>query len=222
MFEYEIDRGKRKNVYILIKSGKVLVRVPKRFPEYKINSILKEKEKWIIKKLEEYKDAKREEHYFKEGEKFYILGKEYILRINNTNKKRAFIDIENENLCIYKNQDLDLKEKQIEAMLEKFYLKLAKIEIPKILEVVTKEVELYPSSYSIKNMKRAFGNCKSKKEIHLNKNLVKYSKKAIYYVCLHEICHLKYMNHSKDFWKMVSKYMPDYKNAEKELKNEIV
>ena len=40
MFEYEIDRGKRKNVYILIKSGKVLVRVPKRFPEYKINSIL--------------------------------------------------------------------------------------------------------------------------------------------------------------------------------------
>ena len=220
MFEYEIDRGKGKNVYILIKSGKVLVRVPKRFPEYKINSILKEKEKWIIKKLEEYKYAKREEHYFKEGEKFYILGKEYILRINNTNKKRAFIDIENENLCIYKNRDL--KEKQIEAMLEKFYLKLAKIEIPKILEVVTKEVELYPSSYSIKNMKRAFGNCNSKKEIHLNKNLVKYSKKAIYYVCLHEICHLKYMNHSKDFWKMVSKYMPDYKNAEKELKNEIV
>ena len=67
-------------------------------------------------------------------------------------------------------------------------------------------------------MKRAWGNCNSKKEIHLNKNLIKYSKREISYVCLHELCHLKYMNHSKDFWNMVAYYMPDYKMAEKELK----
>ena len=45
-----------------------------------------------------------------------------------------------------------------------------------------------------------------------------YSRKAIEYVVLHEVCHLKYMNHSKNFWAMVEKYMPDYKEAEKELK----
>ena len=45
-----------------------------------------------------------------------------------------------------------------------------------------------------------------------------YSREAIEYVVLHEICHLKYMNHSKKFWEMVEKYMPDYKVYEKELK----
>ena len=221
MFEYEIDRGKRKNVYILIKSGKVLIRVPKRFPEYKIDKILKEKENWIIKKLEEYKSLKKEEHHFKVGEKFYIFGNEYILNLKDTNKKRVFITIEDRTLCLYKREDIKLGEKELEEIFEKFYLKLAKVELPKILELVERKVELYPYKYSIKNMKRAFGNCNSKGEIHLNKNLIKYSKKAIYYVCLHEICHLKYMNHSKDFWKMVESYMPDYKIAEKELKNKI-
>ena len=45
-----------------------------------------------------------------------------------------------------------------------------------------------------------------------------YSHKAIDYVVLHEICHLRYMNHSKKFWEMVESYMPDYKEAERELK----
>ena len=67
-------------------------------------------------------------------------------------------------------------------------------------------------------MKRAWGNCNTKKDIHLNTNLIKYSKQAIEYVCLHEICHLKYMNHSKVFWKMVESYMPNYKEIEKELR----
>jgi len=44
-----------------------------------------------------------------------------------------------------------------------------------------------------------------------------YSRKALEYVVLHEICHLRYMNHSKKFWAMVEYYMPDYKDAEKEL-----
>ena len=46
-----------------------------------------------------------------------------------------------------------------------------------------------------------------------------YSEKAIKYVVLHEICHLKHMNHSKKFWDMVKLYMNDYKEVAKELKN---
>lgn len=216
--EYEVERGNRKNVYILIRDGKILIRVPKRFPEYKIRNIIKEKEKWILEKLNEYKTFKRQETHYKEGEKFYILGNEYLLSFYETDKKRAYVEIKNEKICLYIPKGIELDEKQIKTILEKFYLKLAKLEIPEILDLVTKRVGLFPKSFAIKNMKRAWGNCNSKKEIHLNKNLVKYSKKAIYYVCLHEVCHLKYMNHSKEFWKMVSNYMPDYKLVQKELK----
>ena len=45
-----------------------------------------------------------------------------------------------------------------------------------------------------------------------------YNRKIIDYVVLHEICHLKHMNHSKKFYEMLAKYMPDYKEAEAELK----
>lgn len=42
--------------------------------------------------------------------------------------------------------------------------------------------------------------------------------KAIRYVILHELCHIKHMNHSKEFWKLIEKYMPEYKEIQKEFK----
>lgn len=77
---------------------------------------------------------------------------------------------------------------------------------------------LYPQKCTIKNIKYAWGSCSSKRNISLNSNLIKYSKQAIQYVVLHELCHIKYMNHSKDFWNLVEKYMPNYKEVKKEFK----
>lgn len=77
---------------------------------------------------------------------------------------------------------------------------------------------LYPQKCTIKNIKYAWGSCSSKRNISLNSNLIKYSKQAIQYVVLHELCHIKYMNHSKDFWNLVEKYMPNYKEVRKEFK----
>ena len=49
--------------------------------------------------------------------------------------------------------------------------------------------------------------------------LMKYDREVIQYVVLHEICHLRYMNHSNDFWNMVEKYMSNYKDVRKRLKS---
>ena len=110
------------------------------------------------------------------------------------------------------------KKQILEKAYDKYIFEVAKIEIPKIIAEVSKVVGLYPKELKIRNFKRAWGNCSSKKIISINKNICKFSKSAITYVCLHEICHLKYMNHSKDFWNMVKKYMPNYKEIEKEIK----
>ena len=71
---------------------------------------------------------------------------------------------------------------------------------------------------TIKEIKYAWGSCSSKKNITINLELIKYSQKAIRYVILHELCHIKHMNHSKEFWKLVEKYMPEYKEIQKEFK----
>ncbi len=76
---------------------------------------------------------------------------------------------------------------------------------------------LKPNKITIKQIKYAWGSCSSKKNITLNLELIKYSQEAIRYVILHELCHIKYMNHSKDFWNLVEKYMPNYKQVKKEF-----
>lgn len=216
--EYSIDYGRRKNVYILIRDGKVILKVPKNYPKYKMEKIINEKEKWINKKLQEYNQKNRNVREYKDGANIYVLGNRYILKIEYYSKTRIMVKLKDSNFVIYFPENLQINEELIKEVIEKYYCKLAKIELPKYLENIAKEVNLYPSSCSVRNMKRAWGNCNTKKDIHLNTNLIKYSKLAIEYVCLHEICHLKYMNHSKDFWKMVESYMPNYKEIEKELR----
>ena len=80
------------------------------------------------------------------------------------------------------------------------------------------ETGLIPNKITIKEIKYAWGSCSSKKNITINLELIKYSEKAIRYVILHELCHIKHMNHSKEFWKLVEKYMPEYKEIQKEFK----
>lgn len=83
---------------------------------------------------------------------------------------------------------------------------------------LVKQTGLVPNKITIKKIKYAWGSCSSKKNITINLELIKYSEQAIRYVILHELCHIKYMNHSKDFWNLVEKYMPDYKQVKKEFK----
>ena len=167
---YEIDRGKRKNIYICIKDGKVIIKGPRRMSDSQAEKVIKEKQEWIIKKLIEDKKstrAEKEEEYLK-NEKYYRRKAEKIL--------------------------FDAMEKMIAY------------------------TGLKPKEYRIYNFKKAWGNCSSKKVIKINPKLTMYSDNVIEYVCIHELCHLKYMNHSKSFWNLVEKYMPNYKDAEKELK----
>ncbi len=81
-----------------------------------------------------------------------------------------------------------------------------------------KNVGEYPNKITIKNMKYAWGSCTSKRNIAINLKLAKKPKELIEYVVLHEICHLKHMNHSKDFWNLVESNMNNYKRYRKELK----
>lgn len=89
--------------------------------------------------------------------------------------------------------------------------------IEKNANELIQETGLKPNKITIKQIKYAWGSCSSKKNITLNLELIKYSQQAIRYVILHELCHLKYMNHSKDFWNLVEKYMPNYKQVKKNL-----
>ena len=70
-----------------------------------------------------------------------------------------------------------------------------------------------------RRMKTRWGVCnKSSMTVTLNTELIHKDVSLIDYVIVHELCHFKYMNHSKNFWNEVEKYYPYYKLARKRLK----
>ena len=94
----------------------------------------------------------------------------------------------------------------------------------KTLEIVAPRVEHYatvmglvPSKISVNSAKKRFASCSSTGSLNFSFRLCLYPKEAIDYVVVHELAHMKEMNHSKRFWALVEKYMPDYKERRKLL-----
>ncbi len=94
----------------------------------------------------------------------------------------------------------------------------AKEIIEPILQYYSKKMDVSYEKVSINSAKTRFGSCSSKKTLNFSYRLVLYPYEAIEYVCVHELAHLKEMNHSKKFWKIVEDELPDYKARKQLLK----
>lgn len=97
--------------------------------------------------------------------------------------------------------------------------KLAKEYIPKRVDVYSKIMNLKPTGIKITSAKTRFGSCSGKDSLCFSLRLMMYPVEAIDYVVVHELAHIKHKNHSKRFYSLIEKYMPDYKAREKLLKN---
>lgn len=126
------------------------------------------------------------------------LGKEYFL------KEGSFKITED---TIYLPKDISFKE---------FLDKASR----NYLEERFSKLNLFDKSYTLKLrwMKTKWGVCNNtKKTITLNKALMKKNKEEIDYVIYHELCHIKYPNHGKNFWREVEKYVKNYEEVKRGL-----
>ena len=83
----------------------------------------------------------------------------------------------------------------------------------------SQKMNLYPKKVTIKKLKYAWGSCTSNKNISFNGELIYFDEDVIRYVIVHELAHLRYMNHQKRFWELVEKYIPNYKELRRQLKD---
>ena len=81
--------------------------------------------------------------------------------------------------------------------------------------------EYIPSpNLKIRKMKSRWGVCNTKnKNVTLNYELYRWDIKCLDYVIVHELSHFIHPNHSSSFWKLVSKYCPNYKEIRKEMRS---
>lgn len=90
--------------------------------------------------------------------------------------------------------------------------------LPQRVEHYGKITGLRPKQVRINQAKTRFGSCSSKGNICFSWRLMEYPPEAIDYVVLHELCHLRFMDHSANFYALVEQYMPDWKRRREMLK----
>ena len=207
---YTLDRGKRKNTYLCISNGELVVKIPQRLPLASAEQIIMDKQDWIAKKLSRAPifDATSE---YVSGGKIYIFGIPYTLEVVNNAKKNS-VEMKDDKLIEY------ISRGEVKTITEKYLESIFNLSLESIFEKMTSITSLTPNSFTTRKLSKSWGRCSSKGNISIAKKLVHYPIKAVEYVVLHELCHLKHMNHSKAFWKMVSQYMPDYKQAQAYLR----
>ncbi len=71
----------------------------------------------------------------------------------------------------------------------------------------------------IRNQKTRWGSCSRKGNLNFNYKIALITKEASDYIIVHELCHLGEFNHSKNFWDLVAKTIPDYKKIRSDLRN---
>lgn len=93
-------------------------------------------------------------------------------------------------------------------------------------ELVAKQLEFFNGFYklqykriSIKNQRTRWGSCSKAGNLNFHYKIVLLPKNLSNYIIVHELCHLKQFDHSKNFWELVSKTIPEYKELRKKLKD---
>jgi predicted metal-dependent hydrolase len=188
-------------------------------PAGAIMSFVIAKESWIIRQRNRVllKEAAKKEMTYAEGCLIPYLGSEYRLILGKASRNRITVDgSEIYVICRYPTDPVKVKE-----TIDRWYLNEAKrLLISRSYELST----LYstetgiPSSVAIRKMKTRWGTCRTNGKIMLNSELIKKRQVLIDSVILHELCHLKHHNHGKDFYALLEKLMPGYKNLRKELR----
>lgn len=92
--------------------------------------------------------------------------------------------------------------------------------IPKRVSYFAKQIGVTYRKITIRNQKTRWGSCSSKRNLSFNCLLMLAPPEIIDYVVVHELCHRKEMNHSKNFWREIERILPDYKKSVLWLKNE--
>lgn len=94
---------------------------------------------------------------------------------------------------------------------------LAKELLPPLTEAWAFRMGVRPAGIRITSAKTRYGSCSAKGNLCFSLYLMRSPAEAVEYVVVHELCHLKHLNHSKAFWEAVARYLPDYNDRKKKL-----
>ena len=210
-YTHIVNKGLKHTYLTFDEEGNLIIKSPK-VPISYINKLIISKSAWInqARAKQKHKKAKISDIY--QNRQLYLWGKVYDINLHFQDTK-AHYDINNSTIDIYAKDIYHLED-----AIYKLYQQQAKEHIPPLVEKLSKQMELYPNRLSFRRTKRQWGSCSAKNNISLNTMLAKLPKDLVQYIIIHELSHIRYKNHQREFWSLVAKYEPRYKQLTQELK----
>lgn len=133
-------------------------------------------------------------------------------RVENFRKKIEEKERENEKLGIPKKMT---KAEQVKDY--KKHKESAREFVERRIVELNKFYNFEYGKIAIRNQSTRWGSCSRKKNLNFNYKIVKLPRNLADYIIVHELCHLAYFNHSKNFWEMVARVIPQHSDIRKEL-----
>ena len=224
--DVKIVRKNIKNVHLKVfRSLEVVLSVPMQVPREWIENFLSKRIKWIDEQITKYKlsGGTNTLDSIKNGTSVQMLGKD--MRVVFEEASRNSIEVDEKRITLL------LKDVTDEEFAQKLFLKWWKQaaedvfqnELDALYEKIFKKYQVAKPDIYVRKMKTLWGSCTpSKAKVTFNNYLLKANLRCIQYVVLHELTHLIYPNHSKQFYDFLTIHMPDWQERKKQLDTEVV
>ena len=217
----QIIRKNIKNIHLKVfRSFEVVLSVPLTVPSDWIDSFLDNHVKWIDDQITKYKKASGYNNLssIRSGSSTQLLGKD--VRIYKEASLENRIELDEKKVCMFLKDisDEDLAQRLFDEWWRNKAIEIFQFEMEKLYQKIFKKYGLDQPHVLVRKMKTLWGSCTpNKNKITLNEYLLKADIRCIQYVLLHELAHLLYPNHSKEFYDFLTIHMPDWKERKKEI-----
>ncbi len=165
------------------------------------------KDAQVIVKTNFFTTQKKIEEFVTKKQNWILKHQNRILQAKRLTSTGVYILGKHHTNCTYTQDELD-----------SLYEQKAKELIPSFIALHSKKMELFPNKIGFRKNKTRWGSCSGRNNLSFNIYLAKTPVEFIEYVVVHELAHIKHKNHSKEFWQLVEKFMPDYKLRQNMIK----
>lgn len=213
-----------KSIKIYFKSNVLSVTKPTRLPIKMVLKMIKDNEEEIYHKyLKVISSEVNTIKQWKTGENIYYRGMEFRIQREETTKSRVSIEIKEKEQVVKITVPDNLSQEEIKTLVDKLVKRVFKNQtenlISKKLPYWSKVTGLTYNEVKIRDAISRYGSCMpSKKNLYFSSRLIMLPEDKVDAIIVHELCHLVYKNHSKDFYDLVEQYVPNYAEIDKWLK----
>jgi predicted metal-dependent hydrolase len=219
---YELIHSRRYTIGIEVHPGRVVVRAPQHAPRERLEGFLQSKGAWILRQLQHFEQMRLAypPRQFVSGERFPFLGEEYSLEVALNGHADPYVNLGEGRLlvCVSAGLSPEAHPECVREALRAWYQERAKAILPVRAHELSRQVGLAPEKVRVRTMLRRWGSCTARGTVNLSWLLTFAPQPIIDYVIIHELCHLKHLNHSAGFWRLVESQVPDYKARRKWLR----